>query len=180
MGFRAIAVVNGHYGLENSIAVRRAALAVTNATVVPLADYELLTDLGAAGDHAGVWKTSLLLPVRPDLVHLDHAGELPGVIGEDPRGHATRELGEQGLETAARRVAEALDRALEEPREPYAEALAAAVAALERLWQLRQELPRDQVPPVQTPAWIRHLEAFRAGDWTTATAAAHSKWANPA
>ena len=28
MGFRAIALVNGHYGLENSIAVRRAALAV--------------------------------------------------------------------------------------------------------------------------------------------------------
>ncbi len=179
MGFRAIALVNGHYGLENSIAVRRAALAVESATVVPLADYELLTDLGAAGDHAGVWETSLLMPVRPELVHLDHEGELPGVIGDDPRGRATRELGEQGLATAAERVAAAVERALGEPRGPYAEALAGAVEALERLWELRQELPRDEVPPVLTPVWLSHLEAFRDGDWAAAKAAAWSKWANP-
>ena len=180
MGFRAIALVNGHYGLENSIAVRRAALAVEEATVVPLADYELLTDLGATGDHAGVWETSLLMPVRPELVHLEHEGDLPGLIGDDPRGRATRELGERGLATAAERVAEALERALGEPRAPYAEALTAAVQALERLWELRQELPRDQVPRVQTPAWLSHLEAFRNGDWPVAAAAARAKWANPA
>ena len=179
MGFRAIALVNGHYGLENSIAVRRAALAAAGATVVPLADYELLTDLGAAGDHAGIWETSLLMPARPDLVNLDH-DELPGVIGDDPRGRATRELGEQGLVVASERVAEALDRALAEPREPYAEALDAAVQALERLWELRQEVPRERVPAVLTPLWLSHLEAFRTGDWAGATGAARSKLANPA
>jgi creatinine amidohydrolase len=180
MGFRALAVVNGHYGLENSIAVRRAALAVTGATVVPLADYELLTDLGATGDHAGVWETSLLLPVRPELVHLDHEGELPGVIGDDPRGRATAELGEQGLELAATRAAAALDRALREPREAYAEALESATAALERLLHLRENLGRDRVPPVRTRAWLRHLEAFREGDWEAARAAAEAKRADPA
>src|SRR4029078_2137105 len=41
-----------------------------------------------------------------------------GVIGDDPRGRATRELGEQGLATAAERVAEAVERALSEPRGP--------------------------------------------------------------
>jgi len=180
MGFRAIAVVNGHYGLENSIAVRRAALAVTEATVVPLADYELLTDIGATGDHAGVWETALLLPVRPDLVHLDHEGDLPGVIGDDPRGQATAELGEQGLALAAERIAAALDRALEEPREPYVAALESGVAALERLFHLRQNLGRDRVPPVQTKAWLRHLEAFREGDWERARAASEAKRADPA
>jgi creatinine amidohydrolase len=180
MGFRAIAVVNGHYGLENSIAVRRAALAVTDATVVPLADYELLTDLGATGDHAGVWETALLLPVRPDLVHLDHEGDLPGVIGDDPRGEATAELGEQGLALAAERVAAALDRALVEPREAYAEALQSGTAALERLFHLRQNLGRDRVPPVQTKAWLRHLEALREGDWERARTAAEAKRADPA
>jgi creatinine amidohydrolase len=179
MGFRAIAVVNGHYGLENSLAVRRAALATTGATVVPLADYELLTDLGAAGDHAGVWETSLLLPVRPDLVDLDREGDLPGVIGDDPRGRASRELGEEGLELAADRVAAALDRALAEPREPYAAALTAATQALERLWHLRENLGRDRVPPVRTRAWLRHLEAFREGDWRAAQAAAEAKRADP-
>ena len=179
MGFRAIALVNGHYGLENSIAVRRAALAVAGATVVPLADYELLTDLGAAGDHAGVFETSLLMPVRPDLVRLDHDGDLPGVIGDDPRGRASAQLGDEALELAADRVAAALDRALAEPRAPYAGALESAIAALERLFHLREHLGRDRVPPVQTPAWLRHLEAFGEGDWPRARAAAEAKRADP-
>jgi creatinine amidohydrolase len=173
MGFRAILVVNGHYGLENSIAVRRAALSVETAAVVPVADYELLTDLGAAGDHAGLWETALLLPERPDLVDLDQP-DLPGVIGADPRA-ATTEQGAQGLELAAERAAAVLGRA-----GGARAALAAGLAALERLWALRQELPREQVPPVQTPAWIRHLEAFREGDWPAATAAAEQKRADPA
>ncbi|HZO50982.1 MAG TPA: creatininase family protein [Gaiellaceae bacterium] len=180
MGFRAIAIVNGHYGLENSIAVRRAALSVETATVVPLADYEVLTDLGATGDHAGVFETSLLVPVRPELVRLDHEGDLPGVIGEDPRGRASAELGARALELAAERVAAALDRALTEPREPYAAALASATAALERLYHLRENLGRERIPPVQTPAWLRHLEAFREGDWNRARAAAEAKRADPA
>jgi creatinine amidohydrolase len=179
MGFRAICILNGHYGLENSIAVRRAALACESATVVPLADYELLTDLGARGDHAGIWETSLLMAVRPDLVRLDVTGELPGVIGDDPRGGASRELGEQGLELASTRAAAALDRALEEPREPFATALRAGLHALEQVWRLRQERPREEVPPVQTSAWLRHLERFREGDWPGAKAAAEEKAADP-
>jgi creatinine amidohydrolase len=179
MGFRAICVLNGHYGLENSIAVRRAALACEAATVVPLADYELLTDLGATGDHAGIWETSLLMAVRPDLVRLELTGELPGVIGDDPRGRASRELGEQGLELASTRAAAALDRALDEPREPFATALQAGLHALEQVWQLRQELPREEVPPVQTSAWLRHLERFYEGDWPAAQAAAEEKAADP-
>ncbi|HWQ02314.1 MAG TPA: creatininase family protein [Gaiellaceae bacterium] len=180
MGFRAICLLNGHYGLENSIAVRRAAMACADATVIPVADYELLTDLGATGDHAGVFETALLLPGRPDLVHLEIEGDLPGVIGDDPRSRATPELGEQALELASSRAAALLDRALLEPREPIAGALAAAVEALEVLWRLRQDLPREQVPAVTTLTWIRHLERFREGDWAEARDAAAAKTADPA
>jgi hypothetical protein len=102
------------------------------------------------------------------------------VIGDDPRGQATTELGEQGLTLAAERVAAALDRALEEPREPFAAALESAVAALERLFHLRENLGHERVPPVQTKAWLRHLEAFRAGDWERARAAAEAKRGDPA
>jgi len=175
MGFRSIVVVNGHYGLENSIAVRRAALAVDAGNVVPLADYELITNLGARGDHAGRWETALLLAERPELVDLDQ-DELPGVIGADPRD-ATEGDGSWGLEVAAEQAAAMADRLLQESAR---DALAAGLGALERLWQLRQELPRDQVPPVQTPAWIRHLEAFREGRWAEAIAAADVKKADPA
>jgi hypothetical protein len=73
-----------------------------------------------------------------------------------------------------------VERALHEPREPIAEALTAAAAALEALWQLRRERPRDQVPPVVTPAWIRHLECVRDGDWDGAREAAAAKLADPA
>jgi creatinine amidohydrolase len=179
MGFRAICVLNGHYGLENSLAVRRAALACAGATVVPLADYELLTDVGATGDHAGVFETALLLPERPDLVHLDLEGDLPGVIGEDPRGRATAELGERALELASERAAAVLERALHEPGGPITDALGAAVGALEALWELRQTKPRDQVPQIATPAWIRHLECIRDGDWEGARKAAETKLADP-
>lgn len=179
MGFRAICIINGHYGLENSIAVRRAALACAGATVVPLADYELLTDLGARGDHAGVWESALLAAVRPDLVDLEWKGALPGVIGEDPRGVASAELGARGLKIAAERAAQALERALSEPREPLAEALRAGLAALERIAELRRRLGREQAPPVQTPAWFRHLEALRDGDYARARAAAEEKLADP-
>ena len=179
MGFRAICLVNGHYGLENSIAVRRAALACESAAVLPFADYELLTDLGAAGDHAGVWETSLCWATRSELVRLDVEGDLPGVIGDDPRGRASRELGEQGLELAATRAATALERALVEPRAPFAASLGASLAALERLWELRQQLPRERVPPVVTPTWVRHLEAMRDGDWEAAEAAAQEKLGDP-
>jgi hypothetical protein len=102
------------------------------------------------------------------------------VIGVDPRGKATTELGEQGLTLAADRVAAALDRALAVRREPFAAALESGTAALERLYHLRQNLGRDRVPPVLTTAWLRHLEAFRAGEWERARVFAESKRADPA
>ena len=188
IGFRVLAVVNGHYGLENTLAVRRAALRCldeTSATVLPYADYELLTELGARGDHAGVWETSLLWAARDDLVHLDAvpAGEeLPGVIGEDPRGRSSGEQGRRGLEEAAARLAAAVGRALSEgpgDRAAYRAALAAGIDALEAVAELRETRPRDEVPPVQTPAWIGHLEAMLRGQYDHARRHAEAKRSDP-
>jgi hypothetical protein len=114
-------------------------------------------------------------------VRLEGHHDLPGVLGEDPRGRASEELGRRGVELAAERAAAALTRALAtDDVRAYAEALRASVRALERLWRLRQELPRERVPPVPTPAWIRHLEAVREGDWERARAAAEEKLGDPA
>lgn len=68
------------------------------------------------------------------------------MIGTDPRD-ATTELGARALALATERAAAVLARAAE-----AREALAAGLATLERIWELRQELPREEVPPVQTPA----------------------------
>jgi creatinine amidohydrolase len=187
MGFRALLVVNGHYGLANSRAVRAAALRcmdATPATVLAVADYEALTRLGNRGDHAGVWESSLLWARRPDLVHLDAVapGEpLPGVIGDDPRGLASERLGEEGIAAATAGLAAALRRALTDgpaDRARYVRALRAGQAALDRTAELRAELPRDRVPPVLTPAWAAHLEALLDGRYDDAAAHACRKAAD--
>ena len=188
MGFRVLAVVNGHYGLENSIATRKAALScmgLTGRTVLTIAEYEVLTDLGARGDHAGVWETSLLWANRPDLVRLEGLGpdkELPGVVGEDPRGRASHELGARGLEVASGAVARAVERGLAEnalERSRYVTALEAGSRALEALAVMCAARPKSEVPPVVTPAWIRHLRALNLGRYAEAADAANQKLSDP-
>lgn len=189
MGFRVLMVVNGHYGLENSVAVRRAALWCMRhapCTVLPVAEYEVLTDLGARGDHAGVFETSLLWACRPDLVRLDAAGsggELPGVVGEDPRGKAARDLGLGAMEEAASSMAASLERALDEgalDRERFIGALAAGLKVLETLASMRASRPRSEVPPVVTPAWLEHLRALNSGRYEDAKRHAERRLADPA
>ncbi len=187
MGFLAIALANGHFGLENSRLLRRAALSAmerTDTSVMPVADYEVLLDLGNDGDHAGHWETSLLLGARPELVHLDaipDGDEVDGVIGADPRS-ANAEDGSVGIARAGRSIADSVGRALAfspGERAGYVGALVAALAALDRIAELRLSLPREQVPPPLTPAWRAHLEAMERGDWDAARAAAEAKRDEP-
>jgi creatinine amidohydrolase len=178
-GFRVVCLVNGHYGLENTLATKRAAanaMRRVDATVLAVADYELLIEEGARGDHAGEWETALLWAVRPDLVRLGDAGERQGVIGADPAA-ASEAQGRAGLDAAAARLAAAVERALIEDRSAYAAALDAGIGALEALWELRQRLPREQVPPVQTPPWLDHCRALHAGRYAEAEEAAAHKLA---
>jgi len=184
MGFRAICVVNGHYGLANSRAVRAAALRCmdeTDAVVIPLADYEVLTVRGNPGDHAGTWETSLLWAARPDLVRLDAVGAdvaLPGVIGDDPRGRASEALGMEATAIAAAAVAGRLRWAVgatDAERRTYVDALAAGRRVLDQLAELRAVLPRHEVPPVLTPTWRRYLEAMADGRYGDALTLAEAR-----
>jgi len=104
MGFTTILMVNGHFGLSQSLGARQAAIACMNnktSTVLVFAEYEVLVDVGDRGDHAGRWETSLLWAARPDLVdvrRLSSAGPLPGVIGHGQRADGTgRALGKRGI-----------------------------------------------------------------------------------
>lgn len=189
MGFRALVLTNGHYGLDNSLAVRRAALACmrrTTTSILPVADYELLLDMGATGDHAGIWETSLLWGTRPDLVRMDAGelpAELPGVIGVDPRGRASPDLGTQGISHIGETVAQSLNRCLEHSpveREELITAVDASIKALETIAELRKKLPRSQVPPVLTPSWERHLRSFHEGRYEDAAKHAEDKRLDPA
>lgn len=183
-GFRTIVVLNGHYGLDNTIAVRRAAVVcmqATGAAVFPVAEYELLLDLGASGDHAGVWETSLLWAERPDLVHLDELDPdtpLPGVIGQDPRGVASVALGREGIESVARGIAAIVERGSAHQaadNEKLLTAVDTGLQALHRLAALRAARGKSDAPPVATPAWLEHVRALHAGRYAEAADAAQRK-----
>lgn len=188
MGFRAILVVNGHFGLANSVAVRRAAIscmADSAATVLVMAEYEVLLDLGDRGDHAGLWETALLRAVRPELVDeelLETDAELSGVIGADPREGASPELGPRGLHLAAMRMAASIRRSLTESslrRTLYVESLISGTAALEAIAEMRSKPAMSPIPPVATPAWFHHLRAIHGGDYVRARRFAEQKLADP-
>ena len=189
MGFGTILLVNGHFGLSQSLAAREAAIACMNSsksTVLVFAEYEVLLDVGDRGDHAGRWETSLLWASRPGLVgvrSLASARPLPGVIGDGPRSAGTgRALGRKGLDLAATRMAAAVLRAAGESRterRAYLRSIGAAVDALERVERIRMDGPGSKAPPVLTPTWIQHLTAAWAGDYHAAAIYARKKARDP-
>jgi creatinine amidohydrolase len=114
LGFRAIVLMAGHYPLLHHA---RAAVELYSLSGKSRAwactGYELVRDaIPEAGDHAAAWETSLMLALRPDLVDMSRLPAeggpevLIGVGGRDPRRHASREYGQQGVEAIVKRVGE--------------------------------------------------------------------------
>src|SRR5712692_5392303 len=71
LGFRVVLGLTGHYGLEQTLAVKRASLRVMRSSPITIwaaGDFEPVIDLGYRGDHAAKWETSLLWALRPDLI----------------------------------------------------------------------------------------------------------------
>jgi creatinine amidohydrolase len=189
MGFRLIVAFTGHFGLDQTLAMKRAASKVmtrSDSIVLPLTEYDLTTDLGYLGDHAGTGETSLLMACSPELVRLDAvsaAARLEGVIGEDPRGKASGQSGEVLLEAIVIRAAQMVRRLLECPHQEralYRDALAAGVRVLEETGRQRSLQGKDQAPPVVTPAYAAYCQAMCLGDYPAALASAARKLSNPA
>jgi creatinine amidohydrolase len=103
LGFQAIVMIPGHYPLIGSLdrAMERYKKEGGQCKALSLTDFVYNED-GLSGDHAAALETSLMLALYPELVDL---GELDpdlskpniGVIGRDPRAHASKELGEKIL-----------------------------------------------------------------------------------
>ena len=184
MRFGVVVAFTGHFGLDQTLALKRAAVTVMErspVTILALTEYDLVTDT-YGGDHAGPGETSLLWALRPDLVRLDAVDSrspLDGVIGDDPRGRASRERGEELAELIASRTAAVVDRMLRATtplqRRQYIEALAAAVRVLEDTSRLRTTQPKSSVPPLATPSYLRHCSAIMDGDYRAAQRWAEQK-----
>jgi len=187
MGFRVIVAFAGHFGVDQTLALKRAAVEVMDrspVTVLPLTEYDLISDM-YTGDHAGRGETSLMWAVSEDLVRLsdlDPAIALDGVIGEDPRLHASKELGVKLRAAIVERSAQVALRALGASaleRQQFVEAMRAAVRAVEEIRELRLTRPKSSVPPLVTPSYASHCAAVRRGDYVAAKRFAEDKLANP-
>jgi creatinine amidohydrolase len=178
LGFRVVLALTGHYGLEQTLAVKRAALGVMRRYPVSIwaaAEFEAVVDLGYQGDHAAKWETSVLWALRPDLIRLDAveaSQPLDGIIGEDPRLSASEALGESTIKAIVERWSSLAERLLTGTtgvqRMQYFEALAAAVRVLYKLLAERAAKPRSLVPPLATPAYLQHLRALYQADYAAA------------
>lgn len=188
MGFEVIIAFTGHFGLAQTLVLKRAALTVMRrspVTILPATEYDVTTDAGYKGDHAAVGETSLLWALRDDLVRLDavDADEpLDGVLGDDPRGAASQEFGRELLVTIAARTAEVGRRLLRGTdavaRRDYVAALNAGVRVLAETQARRDERPKSTVPSIGTAAWLAYCQAMYRGDYRAAREAAERKLAD--
>jgi creatinine amidohydrolase len=155
-GWRVAVLVAGHYtpGADMLlIAAARAAIerhGLLTLATPPLAmvDHEML-------DHAGLWESSLLLALRPDLVDLSAlgAGDLPptesGVVGRDPRHTASASIGVSALNLSVERIVAAVRDLLQRGDPAPLHALYA-----QRLERLRPHIARfGDDPEASTRAW---------------------------
>jgi creatinine amidohydrolase len=187
MGFRVIVAFTGHFGVDQTLTLKRAALTVMErspVTILPITEYDLVTDL-YTGDHAAVGETSLLWALYPELVRLHSIPAdtpLDGIIGPEPRGAASPELGKQILQAIAGRIAAVSQRLLEDTdpvqRADYIEAIRAGVKVLAQTSRQRQERPTYDVPSLISPAWLAYCHDIYTGDYRRAKAHAELKAAN--
>jgi len=103
LGFRAIVFIPGHYPLFRPLdrAIDRYVQEGGICKMLSLKDSMYAED-GNYGDHAAAFETSLMLALYPELVNMDELDKNPsmpniGVIGADPRSHASKEFGQKIL-----------------------------------------------------------------------------------
>jgi len=112
VGFRAAILSTGHTCGEQRQLVRDVVADYGGSMrVVGTEDASFANAMGHFSDHAAKWETSILWYLRPELVdihQLAHDTTVPnaGVYGDDPRLHASRELGRQVVEAIATEMAE--------------------------------------------------------------------------
>lgn len=184
LGFQRLCALPGHYGLEQLLALKRAAFhhqRQWSGVILVCPVYELTSDLNYDGvDHAGEVETSLLLWARPDLVNtqrLQHKNVLEGVIGRDPRG-ASSAQGERLAQLSRDRVWARLDAlgTSSLARSAYLDALDIQVQVLGLLARARARLPKARVPPLASPRYLQALQHLVDGNDTLAKAALVQVW----
>lgn len=116
MGFRVILGVSGH-NVRGQIDMIDKALApvVADGTAAGVGLWEITLSGGpeSGTDHAAKWETSNMMFLYPDLVDLSTLGSEPltpnmkppdGIGGQDPRRHASAQVGRRNIELASQAI----------------------------------------------------------------------------
>lgn len=121
IGFRAAIIITGHYPQEQVDLVASVAQQYTSIgsmKVAGVTDRNLARSVGHTGDHAAKWETSIMMVLHPELVDLsrlpsDPEQSLEGVYGDDPRVHASAELGAVVVDAMVQELCELAKRLVE-------------------------------------------------------------------
>lgn len=117
LGMKAVVLLSGHYPLKRwaDPAIRRfhrvKRFGGTRAYCgIEFHFHRPENRAVVGGDHAALWETSYLMYLRPDCVDMSvyngrQAEQLIGVGGDDPRGHASIELGRRACRLIVRGMA---------------------------------------------------------------------------
>jgi len=142
-GFKMSVILTGHYPPSLIKLLRQECRRMNKqgrTLAIGVPEQVFAVDLDYYGDHAGMWETSIMMALRPELVNLDllPAGlsslermKQLGIMGKDPKTHASAEKGQMAIEhivnglatVVERALKEQNDRAIEEVYRKYAEAL---------------------------------------------------------
>lgn len=125
-GFKVIVILSGHYPPSLIKFLIRESIRFNKhgpPFLIGAAEQIFATDIGYYGDHAGMWETSLMLALRPELVDLD---EMPanlsaferiskhGVMGQDPKSKSSAEKGRMAVEHIVNNIARVVEHTLRE------------------------------------------------------------------
>jgi len=125
IGFRVMVLLSGHYPPRQIKMLRQACTRFNkkydDAFAIGIPEQALATDIEYFGDHAAMWETSIMMALFPDLVDLTALPkdlnyrdqcQAHGVVGINPLGHASKELGQKAVQLIVSRLAQAVTKVL--------------------------------------------------------------------
>ena len=125
-GFQVMVLLTGHYPPSLVKLLKKECRRFSKksgAWAIGVPEQVFATDLDYFGDHAGMWESSIMLALRPELLDLS---AMPAglttlerlkqycVMGQDPTTQASAEKGQQAIAQIVKNLAKVVERTLEE------------------------------------------------------------------
>lgn len=105
LGFEVIVLVTGHFPKYqgkrlNELAFREMWRRHMKIKILTPDEDHVAEAIGLEVDHAGIWETSVMMELYPDLVKMEQLDDLVGIlpVGNDPRQGASKDIGKRACD----------------------------------------------------------------------------------